>query len=169
MKKVIEAALMDGPALSSAGSARFGETILDIIASAAEWATGVDDSHTPSRQTSCQRVVGKAKQFIEENLSDPDIDTAAIADHCRVSVRYLHAAFSTSGETVAGYVRERRLQLCRAALCDPLIGDRTITRIASDWGFHDPSHFGRVYRNRFSRTPREEREHASKLRDALSR
>lgn len=167
MKKVVEAALHDGPALSATGSARFGETMLDVIAGAAEWAAGVNGLRITSHQMSRQRVVEKAKQFIEENLSDPGIDTAAIAEHCRVSVRYLHSAFSTAGESVAGYVRERRLQLCRAALRDPLLGARTITKIASDWGFPDPSHFGKIYRNRFSRSPKEDRQHSCKLSERL--
>ena len=158
MKKMVEAALSDGAALSMGEAIRFGETLLDVIVGAAESAADASGYHQRSRNNSQQRVAEQAMQFIEGHISSPEINTATIAGFCRVSQRYLHYAFASLGYTVAGYVRERRLQLCRAALLDPYLVNRSITRIASDWGFRDPSQFGRAYRKRFNCAPREERE-----------
>ena len=58
---------------------------------------------------------------------------------------------------VAQLIRETRLQACREALQNPRLRQRTILEIAGDWGFDDPSHFSRLYKLRFGRTPREDR------------
>jgi AraC-like DNA-binding protein len=58
---------------------------------------------------------------------------------------------------VAGYIRERRLQGCRAALLAPMLQQRSIIEIAGDWGFEDPSYFSHAYKARFGVTPRQDR------------
>ena len=54
----------------------------------------------------------------------------------------------------------RRLEECaRALLAQPELG-RPVAAIAFDHGFSSPTHFGRVFRQRFGMTPREYREQA---------
>jgi AraC-like DNA-binding protein len=49
------------------------------------------------------------------------------------------------GVTVAGWIRSRRLARCRVALTD-VRQDRTITEIATKWGFSDVAHFSRTFK-----------------------
>lgn len=161
MRKMLEAILDDGPSLSDIASERFGDTVLNVIAEAAEWAADAKGPPQATRQLSRERVVQRAKLLAEERISDPALDTSLAAEHCGVSVRYLLAAFSDAGQSFAAYVRQRRLQLCRAALRDRRADARTITQIAGDWGFSDPSHFGRLYREQYGCTPRQERERSA--------
>lgn len=157
MLKMGEAALQDGPVLSTTHSASFGAEILEAVVRTVESASETrGPSHTP-RETSLGRIFERAMSFIEANLSDPSLDTTAVAEHCRVSVRYLHAAFESTGGTVAALIRERRLQLCRQVLRNPSVRNRSIWEISTDWGFNDASHFSHAYKTRFGIAPSKER------------
>ncbi|MCC6622279.1 MAG: helix-turn-helix domain-containing protein [Deltaproteobacteria bacterium] len=90
--------------------------------------------------------------------ADPELDPAAIAQHCRISVRYLHALFA--GEpSVSTRLLAHRLERCRAALAsgDPRDRTRTIGEIAFSAGFNNLAHFCRTFKARFGVTPSEAR------------
>lgn len=160
MMKMGEAALQDGPALSAAHSASFGTELMEAVVRAVESAAEIRGPSDTPRETSLARILERAVSFIEANLSDSSLDTRTVAEHCRVSVRYLHAAFESTGGTVAALIRERRLQLCRQMLRNPSARNRSIWEISTDWGFGDASHFSHAYKTRFGIAPSQERRHA---------
>lgn len=93
--------------------------------------------------------------YIDERLGDPELDPAGIAAANFISLRHLHGLFQEHGETVASWIRSRRLERCRRDLADPLLRHRTTTEIAFRWGFTDPSHFSRPFRTTFAMSPSE--------------
>ncbi len=93
--------------------------------------------------------------YIEAHLHDPDLTPSQIAAACRMTPRYLHHLFSDQEETVARYILRRRLDACARALVSSAQRARTVTAIAFDHGFNSPTHFGRVFRAKFSMTPLE--------------
>ena len=68
----------------------------------------------------------------------------AAAHH--VSLRSLHQHFHDEGLTVAGWIRQRRLESCRQDLADPALADRPVAAIAARWGFSSAGDFSRVFR-----------------------
>jgi AraC-like DNA-binding protein len=92
--------------------------------------------------------------FIEEQLADPNLSPAMIAQKHHISPRYLHLIFSEHGTTVGTWIRSRRLAKCRAELAN-LRKDRSVTEIAMDWGFNDVAHFSRSFSSAFGISPRE--------------
>lgn len=96
-----------------------------------------------------------ARSFIERHLGDPDLSPADIAAACSISVSYLHRLFADDGWTVAGYLRERRLQ----AAYDELAGGRNpgepVAAVGHRCGLVDPSHFSRLFKARFDLPPGE--------------
>ena len=52
-----------------------------------------------------------------------------------MSVRSLHQLFHDEGLTVAGWIRQRRLERCRRDLADPGLAARPIAAIAAQLGF----------------------------------
>jgi hypothetical protein len=48
--------------------------------------------------------------FIQRPVSDPDLSPETIAAAHHISLRLLHKLFSEEGETVAGWIRTRRLE-----------------------------------------------------------
>jgi AraC-like DNA-binding protein len=73
----------------------------------------------------------------------------------RCSRAHLYRVFAGRGETVAGYVRERRQLRARALLTGPPERNIRIGDIAYCCGFEDPVHFARLFRERFGLPPRE--------------
>ena len=71
-----------------------------------------------------------------------------------VSVRTLHRAFASVGQSVASYIRQRRLEEARLALTAPS-NCLSITELAAIWQFADGSHFTRAFKKRYGQTPAE--------------
>ena len=77
-----------------------------------------------------------------------------LARELNVSVRTLQRAFTTVGETVISYIRQRRLEEARLALTAPS-GRVSVSELAAHWQFADSSHFIRTFKKQYGRTPTE--------------
>jgi AraC family transcriptional activator of tynA and feaB len=93
--------------------------------------------------------------FCRQNLHDAELSPQVAADRLGISVRSLHARFKYIGQTFGRWLLENRLEACASALRDRNQRALNISEIAYHWGFNDLSHFNKVFRNRFDRTPRE--------------
>jgi AraC-like DNA-binding protein len=92
---------------------------------------------------------------IEARLTDPRLDAETVAAAAGVSVRYANALLAQEGTSIARLVQSRRLDRCHRALKDPLQAHRTVTEIASSWGFSDMTHFGRRFKTAYGVLPSE--------------
>lgn len=139
----------DGPAAS-----KIAEQTIDLIALAysAMTETKITALSSPRALT-----LMRLKSAIETRLSDPALRPAAAAAAVGISIRYANALFSREGTSTERYIVQRRLERCREALDDPGQMHRTIGDIAFGWGFWDLSHFGRRFRSKFGRSPKDYR------------
>ncbi len=97
------------------------------------------------------------RRHVEAHLRDPELSARTVAAAFGISPRYLHIIFSTGEETVSNLILRRRLEECAKQLRDPLWARRTITEIAFSWGFNNATHFARVFREKYSLSPRDYR------------
>ncbi len=95
--------------------------------------------------------------FIEEHLGDADLAPAQIAAAHHISLRQLHKLFHASGTTVAGWIRQRRLQHCGRDLRDPRCATRSVAAVGARWGYPDPAHFSRLFKATYGVGPRDYR------------
>ena len=58
-----------------------------------------------------------------------------------------------TGNTVASWIKARRLKQCYDALADPHKPIRSIAELAYRWGFSDQAHFSRSFKTRYNMTP----------------
>jgi AraC-like DNA-binding protein len=132
---------------------RLGATVLDLLTVAL--ATRLERTAAVPGETRQRALLARIHAFIEAHLTDPDLtpDTVAAAHH--ISLRYLHRLFQTQGHTVAGLIRQRRLQRCRADLLDPALAERPVSATAARWGFANPAHFNRLFRDTYGVPPGE--------------
>jgi AraC-like DNA-binding protein len=93
-----------------------------------------------------------AMQIADDRLADPDLSPTALARDLHVSVRTLHRAFTTAGESVSAYIRRSRLEQARRELAAPLVRP-DVSEIAARWQFADSSHFIRAFKQRYGETP----------------
>ncbi|MGY1710381.1 helix-turn-helix transcriptional regulator [Geodermatophilus sp. SYSU D00758] len=90
---------------------------------------------------------------MEAHLADPALDPRTIAAAHFLSVRQLHRLFAGRQDTVARYVRHRRLERAREELARGGALGLPVAAVARRCGFADPTVFGRAFRAAYGMTP----------------
>ncbi|MEY2874585.1 MAG: hypothetical protein RLZZ373_1956 [Pseudomonadota bacterium] len=115
-------------------------------------------SSTPSRSKS--RLFDDILRYIDNELENPALTPTSIACRHGCSVRSLQTLFAERQRTVAGYIRQRRLERCRQALCkDGSVAP--IGHMALQWGFGDAAHFSKLFKSTYGMSPRQYRQQAA--------
>ncbi|MEU8662337.1 helix-turn-helix domain-containing protein [Actinoplanes philippinensis] len=124
---------------------RSAAAFIELIAVALEARLG-DRQAAPD-----ERLRDRITGYIEARLADPGLSPLGIAAVHHISVRRLHKLFEDQPLTVAALIRRRRLERCRAELTG---SGRTVTAVAARWGFHDPTHFSKLFKTTYGYSPR---------------
>lgn len=127
---------------------RVGNAVVDLLSATLSASNGGADGE-PRRQALVRRILA----YIEDRLGDPDLSPASVAEAHHISVRYLHKLFAVQDTTVAGFIRNRRLERSRRDLLDPAQRSRPVSAIGARYGFTDPAHFSRVFRAAYGTPP----------------
>lgn len=133
----------------------FEAAVADLLSAA------FDETAPPLRERSGDTLLASAKAFIDDNLSDPELNTAMVATHHHISARYLQKLFEADGHSVANWIRTRRLERCRRDITDPRLRRETIREICTRYGFLDTAHFSRLFKDTFGQSPRAFREEST--------
>ncbi|MEV5151382.1 helix-turn-helix domain-containing protein [Streptomyces werraensis] len=141
---------------SPADTGRLSALTLDVLIAAL--ADALDTQAAVSPHTRQRALMAQIRAFILDNLCDPQLTPDAIAAAHHISLRYLHKLFQQEGQTVAGFIRERRLEQCRRDLANPRLAARPIHAIAARWGFTSPAHFSQAFRAAYGLSPRQYRQ-----------
>jgi AraC family transcriptional activator of tynA and feaB len=143
------------------------ECTFDLLAAAISSVRPNGALQSRSRSLSLCRV----KEFIEQHLADPTLNTDAISVGVGLSPRYINKLFDDEGSSssLLRYVWARRLEHCRRDLSDVAHLGHRVSDIALRWGFNDLSHFSRAFKARFNMSPRQFRDQAIRgIRDTGS-
>lgn len=142
------------PQLDARAADRVVDTVPFVLATALG-SIDVGDHVAPNRTQAAhkQRVL----RFIRENLQDPELNPAKIAQGVGLSSRYIYDLFADEPVALMRRVWRERLERCRNELTNPQMAETSIGEIAFNWGFSDTAHFSRVFRQQFGLTPREAR------------
>jgi AraC-like DNA-binding protein len=108
---------------------------------------------TPDRMKPQALLAASVREYVEANLSDPQLSPASIAAAHFISTRHLHNVFHETGTTVASWIRSQRLEGARRELRDPLHSGKSVGTVAARWGFLDAAHFSRSFRDAFGESP----------------
>ena len=95
----------------------------------------------------------RIRQYIENNLADPNLSNQEVANSQQISIRYLHKLFDDEEETVHALILNRRLERARLLLNDPAYAGHSIERIAYSTGFINAGYFARVFKKRYGVRP----------------
>jgi len=97
----------------------------------------------------------KVTEILEENLSDEEFGIGNLCDSLGMSRSQLYRKFSALTDTsVNAFIQNLRLTKARKLLRST---DLNVSEVAYDTGFKSPSHFSRVYSNKFGVSPSQER------------
>ncbi|MDQ8044147.1 MAG: helix-turn-helix domain-containing protein [Solirubrobacteraceae bacterium] len=116
-------------------------------------ALAIGGSDRTARPTDRTLLLQAALDELDRSLGDPELTPAHVADRLGVSVRSLHRLFADSGRTFGRTLLQRRLERCSEDLADPELAHWTITQVATEHGFVDPSYFARAFRSRYGVPP----------------
>jgi AraC-like DNA-binding protein len=105
----------------------------------------------------------RIRTYIEHRLGDPGLDVTEIAAAHHVSLRALQKLFESHGQTVTGWIRDRRIAHCREDLTNIWLVDQPVSAIAAKWGLVDPAHFSRLFKSTYGLPPRDFRASALSL------
>lgn len=130
--------------------------MLETLCSISEYAAATLPGGVRSRPL-LRRGREQVQAYVLAHLTDPQLSVAMVAERLKVSQRYLHSLFEGTGWTVKAWIKHRRLLECRKAIQLPQLKHRTLTDIAYTWGFSDFSHFSRGYKDKFGRSPSQDR------------
>lgn len=137
---------------------RLGTVLVDLVA--ATLAHAVDAAEEQPPETRARVLALRIKELIRQNLHDPELAPSAVAARLHISRGYLHRVFRGEGETVASYMRRKRLEGARRDLVDPALAETPIHVVATRWGFPRAAEFTRAFRAAYGVSPSEHRQSA---------
>ncbi|HEY1485889.1 MAG TPA: helix-turn-helix domain-containing protein [Micromonosporaceae bacterium] len=137
---------------------RVSTVVMDLITAAVAERTDRADLVSPATQR--RNLLLRMHAFIEQHLGEAGLSPRDVAAAHHVSVRYLHRLFESESTTVAGWIRRRRLDRCRADLADPALLGLPVSAVATRWGLPDSAHFSRLFRSTYGMPPIEYRRNA---------
>jgi AraC-like DNA-binding protein len=106
------------------------------------------------RETRLQNVL----RYIDLHLSDPKLSTAAVAEACGISQRYLSELLKLNGTPFSDHVWNKRVEAASRWLASTEAGEISIAEIAFRVGFKSPAHFSRMFKRVHAVGPREYRQ-----------
>ncbi|HET7740057.1 MAG TPA: helix-turn-helix domain-containing protein [Mycobacterium sp.] len=139
---------MDG-GLSSSGAVRLSRGIADLLVTAVLELSRPDSAGPRSRHQYDEVI-----RFIQRNLEDPALSAESIAEAFFFSPRTVHRVFARHGTTAAAVIRDMRLDACRQMMLSPTSRDKSISFIASQFGFSSLQVFSRAFTAHYGTAPK---------------
>lgn len=102
-----------------------------------------------------EQLYFQIKKYVREHLHDPELSPVTVANHFRISTRYLHKIFEQGSESFCRYLLVERLESCANQLHQ--FKSDSVSEIAFRSGFNDTSHFSKVFKQYFNQSPRDYR------------
>jgi AraC-like DNA-binding protein len=143
---------------SPAEAARLSTCALEVLATRLARELELGSWGTPEARR--HALLTTVQAFIQQHLGDARLTPGAVAAAHHMSLRSLHQLFHDDGLTVAGWIRQRRLERCRRDLADPALASRPVAAIAATWGYPNAADFSRAFRAVHGMPPAEYRRSA---------
>ena len=121
---------------------------------------GSPDANEGGEQAVRLAIITRIKSFIDENLTNPQLNADYLSLAFGISRTRLYKMFAAT-DGVASYIRHRRLTAALASLSDPKQSHRKIIDIALSYGFGSEVSFIRAFRRRYGMTPSDARHEPS--------
>ncbi|QJD85473.1 response regulator [Cohnella herbarum] len=103
------------------------------------------------KQSTPAKIVGKAKQYIDDNYADSEMDLADIAGSVFVNPSYLSRIFKNElGYSVVEYLTRRRMVKAKELIEQ---GFKNLYFIAESVGYKDTHYFSKCFKKHFSVSP----------------
>ncbi len=113
--------------------------------------TSAPKDYTPPRE---KQLLGTVMEYINEHLTDPELDLSQLPGLTGVSAAYLRRIFKKSfGTAPAGFVTQQRIRLAKQLLANS--HTEKISEIALKVGYKDSLYFSRLFKKQTGLSPTE--------------
>lgn len=107
---------------------------------------------TPAQRLDSQHRQ-RIRQYVLTRLTDPELSVDSIAAAVALSTRRIHQLFAASEMTLMRWVWSERPARCYNQLVASAATATRVGDVAFEWGFSDPAHFSRAFRQRYGLSP----------------
>jgi AraC-like DNA-binding protein len=114
--------------------------------------------NTCRRQGLVDRRLVDIEEFIEMNLTDPNLSYTKVAESCGISTRYLRHILKANGKSYSELLWRSRLPKARDLLISSATRNYSIREVAFMSGFKSAAHFSRRFKATYGRPPRKYRD-----------
>ena len=114
----------------------------------------------PDRQATRCEMFLRVSTYALDHLADPDLSPESLARAHHIYLRHLQKLFQEQQASPASWIRDERLERCKADLSDHRLRSMSVASIGARWGLPAASHFGRLFRDRYGMSPQEYRRRA---------
>jgi len=142
--------LTEGNEFTPRGARLFAQSLVGFIGELVN--STLHDGASASSQRR-HKILARARDFIEEHLSDDELSPQFIAQGMGISARYLSDIFAAEGTSPMRWVQQRRLERCRMEIEKRGAGQQLICEIAYSMGFANVSSFNRAFKAHYGRSP----------------
>jgi AraC-like DNA-binding protein len=153
MMSLVRRLIADPAQYTTADLTRLSTVALDLMMAVIGHELGDGMARITSPESRRRVLELRIHTFIRERLGDPTLTPRVIAGAHNISLRLLHQMCQEQGTTVAGRIRDARLQRCHDDLSSALLVAWSIQRIAARWGFNNYPHFSRLFRATYGVSP----------------
>lgn len=122
---------------------------VEVAVTVLDGARDLSSSLRGSRAITFKRIT----RLVCDRIGDLEFSPGRLSQETGLSPRYLQSLFQSSGFTVQSYIRTQRLDRAQAMLRSPAYQSLSVTEIALQCGFSNPSHFSKAFRNEFDCSP----------------
>ncbi|OYN79680.1 helix-turn-helix domain-containing protein [Mycolicibacterium sphagni] len=140
-------ALSADPAAAALGVVSI-ELARALVASAAH-----DTRHR--RDAMAATLLTQIRAYVGKHLANPGLTPAIIAAAHHISVRHLYKLCAGADFSLHDWITTQRLEGARNELAGLESRHRSIAMVAQRWGFSNPTHFSRRFRDAYGITPRD--------------
>jgi AraC-like DNA-binding protein len=100
-------------------------------------------------------LLTRIRGYVRAHLADPDLTPGKIAAAQHISVRHLYKVCANADFSLHEWITAQRLHGAREELAGVQSRHRSIAMVAQRWGFSNPTHFSRRFRDAYGITPRD--------------
>lgn len=125
---------------------------LGTLAGTDQHSSLASEGYSPTFRRKSQVRLHRVFEYINENLTDPNLSQAAIAEFAQVTPAAFSRFFKNATErTVIEYINDRRIGMAARLLVET---DLSILDVCQSVGFNNPSYFNRRFRQIKEMSPR---------------
>lgn len=97
--------------------------------------------------------------YVHQHLADKSLSLEQIARAQGISLRQLHKSWASQPMTLSQWILRQRLEASRRQLARADVPPPTVASVARRWGFADPTHFSRRFREAYGMSPSQWHQH----------